>query len=117
MNFQDVNSLEEAEFVVLVTDEDRRYHRQAQRRLAVVLDERTIMAWKRKFSEDVQAEVEFYAAKRAERRAKRAKRRPRKAFINAQLAGLCTISDDDPRWDDLWIDSDDPTSEEEEDGE
>jgi hypothetical protein len=49
----------------------------------------------------VQAELEFYRSRRAERRAYRGDRRRRKAFINAQLAGPQTIDDDDPRWDDL----------------
>ena len=111
MNFDDVNSLEEAEFAApapcLVTDEDRRRHRQAQRRLTITEhDERAMAAWKREFPEDVQAEVQFYAAKRAERRAKRADRRRRKAFINAQLEGPCTISNDGPRWNDMWTGSD-----------
>jgi hypothetical protein len=40
-------------------------------------------AWRREFPEDVQAELEFYRSKRADRRR-------RKAFINAQLAGPTT---------------------------
>lgn len=119
MNFDDVNSLEEAEFVAgpprLITDEDRRRHRLVQRRLTIAeADERAIAAWKREFSDDVQAEIKFYAAKRANRSAKRADRHRRKAFIKAQMEGPCTISDDDPRWDDLWTRSDDTTSDGEE---
>ena len=57
-------------------------------------------------------EVEFYASKRAERRAYRADRPRRKAFIDAQIEGPCTIADDDPRWDDMWTDSDDDTTSE-----
>jgi hypothetical protein len=114
MNFPEMESLEEAQFLMpqpyLVTDEDRHRHRQVQRRLLITEhDERAMAAWRRKFPEDVQAELEFYRSKRAERRAYRADRRRRKAFINAQLAGPTTIADDDPRWDDLWTQSEDTT--------
>jgi hypothetical protein len=50
----------------------------------------------------------------AKRRAYRADRRRRKAFINAQLAGPQTIDDDDPRWDDLWTQSEDTSSDDDE---
>jgi hypothetical protein len=70
--------------------------------------------WRREFPQDVQAELEFYRSRRAERRAYRADRRWRKAFINAQLAGPQTIDDDDPRWDDLWTQSEDTSSDDDE---
>jgi hypothetical protein len=119
MNFPETESLEEAQFLApqphLVTDEDRHRHRQVQRRLLIAEhDERAMAAWRREFPQDVQAELEFYRSKRAERRAYRADRRRRKAFINAQLAGPQTIDDDDPRWDDLWTQSEDTSSDDDE---
>jgi hypothetical protein len=100
MNFPKMESLAEAEFLAtqpaLVTEEDCRRHRAVQRRLAIA--ERD----------------ECYAAKRAERRAARADCRRRKAFIMAQINGPQTIPDDDPRWDDMWTDSDKTTTNDEE---
>jgi hypothetical protein len=43
----------------------------------------------------------------------RAYQRRRKTFINAQLEAPSTISDDEPRWDDLWTEFDDTTSDKE----
>jgi hypothetical protein len=119
MNFPETKSLAEAEFLApqpaLVTKEDRRRHRVVQRRLAIAeRDERSMAEWRCLFPQDVQAEVEFYAMKRAERRAVRVDRRRRKAFIMAQINGPQTIPDDDPRWDDMWTDSDETTTDDEE---
>jgi hypothetical protein len=119
MNFPKMESLAEAEFLAtqpaLVTEEDCRRHRAVQRRLAIAeRDECSMAEWRRLFPQDVQAEVEFYAAKRAERRAARADCRRRKAFIMAQINGPQTIPDDDPRWDDMWTDSDKTTTNDEE---
>jgi hypothetical protein len=80
MNFLETESLEEAQFLApqpyLVTDKDRHRHRQVQRRLLIAEhDERAMTAWRREFPEDVQAELEFYWSKRAERRAYRVDRR------------------------------------------
>lgn len=52
MNFDDVSSLEEAKFVApashLVTEEDRRRHRQAKWRLTIAEhDERAMPEWRR----------------------------------------------------------------------
>jgi hypothetical protein len=115
MNFPETESLEEAQFLApqphLVTDEDRHRHRQVQRRLLIAEhDKRAMAAWRREFPQDVQAELEFYRSKRAERQAYRADRRRHKAFINAQLAGPMTIDDDDPRW----VCLEDPTSDDDE---
>jgi hypothetical protein len=86
-----------------------------QRRLAIAeRDERCMAEWRRLFPQDVQAEVKFYAAKRAERRVARADRRRCKAFIMAQIDGPQTIPDDDPRWDDMWTDSSETTTDDEE---
>ena len=119
MNFPETESLEEAQFLApqphLVTEEDRHLHREAQRRLLIAEhDERAMARWRREFPQDVQAELEFYRSRRAERRAYREDRRRRKAFINAQLAGPQTIDDDDPRWDDLWTQSEDTSSDDDE---
>jgi hypothetical protein len=70
--------------------------------------------WRREFPQDVQAELEFYRSRRAERRAYRADHRRRKAFINAQLAGPQAIDDDDPVWDDLWTQSEDTSFDDDE---
>jgi hypothetical protein len=119
MNFPKMESLAKVEFLApqpaLVTEEDRCRHRTVQRRLAIAeRDERSMAEWRRLFPRDVQAEVEFYVAKRAERRAARAGRRRRKAFIMAQIDGPQTIPDDDPRWDDMWTDSEETTTDDEE---
>jgi hypothetical protein len=119
MNFPEMESLAEAEFLALqpalVTEEDRRRHRAVQGRLAIAeRDERSMAEWWRLFPQDVQAEVEFYAAKRAERRAACADHRRRKAFIMAQIDDPQTIPDDNPRWDDMWTDSDETTTDDEE---
>jgi hypothetical protein len=119
MNFPETESLEEAQFLTpqphLVTEEDRHLHREAQRRLLIAEhDERAMAAWHREFPQDVQAELEFYRSRRAERWAYRADRRWCKAFINAQLAGPQTINDDDPRWDDLWTQPEDTSSDDDE---
>jgi hypothetical protein len=102
-NFPETESLAEAEFLApqpaLVTEEDRRHHRAVQRRLAIAeRDERSMAEGRRLFPQDVQAEVEFYAAKWAERRAARVDCRRRKTFIMAQIDGPQTIPDDGPRW-------------------
>jgi hypothetical protein len=88
MNFPEMESLAEAKFLApqpaLVTEEDRRRHRAVQRCLAITgRDERSMAEWRRLFPQDIQAEIEFYTAKRTERRAARADRRQRKAFIMA----------------------------------
>jgi hypothetical protein len=75
-----VQSLAEAEFLAppsrLITDEDRRRHRQAQRRLIIAEhDERLMEQWRESFPGDVLTEREFYAAKKEERRADRRRRR------------------------------------------
>ncbi|KAK1669998.1 hypothetical protein QYE76_058157 [Lolium multiflorum] len=55
MNFPDVESLEEAEFLApppcLVDDEDRRRHRQVQRRIAIAEhDEQLMRQWRAQFT-------------------------------------------------------------------
>jgi hypothetical protein len=119
MNFPETESLEEAQFLAaqprLVTEEDRWLHREAQRRLLIAEhDERAMARWCREFPRDVQAELVFYRSRRTERRAYRGDRRRCKAFINVQLAGPQTIDKDDPRWDDLWTQSEDTSSDDDE---
>jgi hypothetical protein len=68
MNFPDVESLEEAEFLTsplsLLTDADRVRHRQEQRRLAIAEhDERLVQQWCEEHPGDVQDEEAFYAVK------------------------------------------------------
>uniref|UniRef100_A0ACD5UDW8 Uncharacterized protein n=1 Tax=Avena sativa TaxID=4498 RepID=A0ACD5UDW8_AVESA len=74
MNFPEKEPLVEAEFLAptpaLITEEDHRRHRALQRRLAIAEhDENAMAEWRRQFPRDVHAEVNFYAARRAERRA------------------------------------------------
>ena len=52
-------------------------------------------------------EHEFGAQRRSEREVRRAWKR----FAEAQPAGPTTIDDEDPRWDELWTNTDDTTSE------
>jgi hypothetical protein len=77
-------------------------------------NERAMARWRAEFPQDVQAELEFYRSRRVERRAYRADHRWRKAFINVQLAGPQTIDDNDSRWDDLWTQSEDTSSDDDE---
>jgi hypothetical protein len=70
MNFPDVESLKEAEFLApppcLLTDDDRALHRQEQRRLAITeRDERLMQQWCEEHLSDVQDEEAFFTSKRA----------------------------------------------------
>ncbi|KAK1683432.1 hypothetical protein QYE76_044280 [Lolium multiflorum] len=97
MNFPDVESLEEAEFLApppcLVDDEDRRRHRQVQRRIAIAeRDEQLMRQWRAR-SPDA-----FFANLRAQRRSNRRHRRAVAAF---ELENSNTTwTENDPRWDD-----------------
>jgi hypothetical protein len=102
INFPDVESLEEAEFLApppcLVTDEDRRRHRQVQRRIAIAeRDEQLMRQWRAR-SPDA-----FFANLRAQRRSNRRHRRAVAAF---ELENSNTTwTENDPRWDDLWTET------------
>jgi hypothetical protein len=106
MNFLDVESLEEAEFLAppppLLTDADHARHRQEQRRLAIAeRDERLMQQGREEHPCDVQDEEAFYAAKREERRADRHRRRE---FAEQKLENPFspeTFDSDGPMWNDL----------------
>ncbi|KAK1631468.1 hypothetical protein QYE76_005783 [Lolium multiflorum] len=71
MNFPDVESLEEAEFLAptpcLIDDEDRR-HRQVQRRIAIAEhDEELMRQWRAQFPNDIDNTAAFFADLRAQR--------------------------------------------------
>jgi hypothetical protein len=76
MNFPGVESLEEAEFLVpascLVDEEDRRFHCQAQRRIAITeRDEELMRQWRVQFASDIDNTDTFFANLRAQRRSDR----------------------------------------------
>ncbi|KAK1610709.1 hypothetical protein QYE76_034382 [Lolium multiflorum] len=80
MNFLDVESLEEAEFLAptlcLVDDEDRRRHRQVQRRIAITEHD------------------------------EESNRRHRRAVAVFEIDNPNTTwADNDPRWDDIWTET------------
>jgi cytochrome c peroxidase len=108
MNFPDVESLEEAEFLApppcLVTDEDRRRHRQVQRRIAIAeRDEQLMRQWRAQFPNDVDNTDAFFANLRAQRRSNRRHRRAVAAF---ELENPNTTwTENDPRWDDIWTET------------
>ncbi|KAK1650937.1 hypothetical protein QYE76_014524 [Lolium multiflorum] len=108
MNFPDVESLEEAEFLAptpcLVDDEDRRRHRQVQRRIAIAEhDEELMRQWRAQFPNDVDNTDAFFADLRAHRRSNR---RHRRAVAVFELDNPNTTwADNDPRWDDIWTET------------
>ncbi|KAK1605604.1 hypothetical protein QYE76_029277 [Lolium multiflorum] len=108
MNFPDVESLEEAEFLAptpcLVDDEDRRRHRQVQRRIAIAEhDEELMRQWRAQFPNDVDNTAAFFADLRAQRRSNR---RHRRAVAVFELDNPNTTwADNDPRWDDIWTET------------
>ena len=122
MNFEEVQSLEEAQSYTDLppdrTDEERRRHRQIQRRIRIAEeDERAMEAWRQAFPEDAVLEEAFFARKRAERKAARAERKERhraiqtrRDFAIEQVVGVQTISWDDPRINDMYLSSPSATS-------
>ncbi|XP_051201980.1 AP2/ERF and B3 domain-containing transcription factor ARF14-like [Lolium perenne] len=73
LNFQDVESLEEAEFLVpaprLVSEEDSRRHRQVKPRIAIAEhDEELMRQWREQFHSNVDNTEAFFADLRAQRR-------------------------------------------------
>jgi hypothetical protein len=109
LNFLDVASLAEAEFLAppprLITDMDRRRHRHAQLRLVITeRDKRLMQQWHESFPGDVRNE-EFYAMKREERRTGR---RRRWEFAEQELENpnsTKNFDSDGPMWNDLWTET------------
>jgi hypothetical protein len=54
----------------------------------------------------MEAEENFYAVRKAQRKDERAKKRRKKAFDEAKLADPSMINDDDDRWLDLFYTTD-----------
>ena len=102
LNFPDCQDIAEAEFLAprpaLLTNEDRRRHRQVQRRIDTAKnDEELMRQWREDFLGDVTAELELYTNRREQRRADR--RRRREAAENANRDDWDT---DDSRWSDIF---------------
>ncbi|XP_048561109.1 AP2/ERF and B3 domain-containing protein Os05g0549800-like [Triticum urartu] len=120
MNFRDVFTREQAQSVAppsrLITDQDRAEHRRRRRCLLVAEeDERAMAEWRQRHPKDVAAEHAFWAKRTAKRRAERLERRRRKPLAISQCniieaGGVSIFGDNDLRWDDMWIDTSDNTS-------
>nr|XP_045090215.1 ethylene-responsive transcription factor 5-like [Aegilops tauschii subsp. strangulata] len=120
INFSDVRTREQAqEFAPpprLVTEGDRRVQRRRERRLLIAeADEHAIAVWRKRFPQDVVAENEFWAQRRAKQAARQAVKHARKALAEAQCElGPASIWDqDDPRWVDAFTSLDYTTEEDE----
>ncbi|XP_020187406.1 uncharacterized protein [Aegilops tauschii subsp. strangulata] len=124
MDFQDAWTCEQAQELAppprLVTDADRQEHRQQQRRLLIVeADERAMAEWRQRHPQDVANENAFWAERRTRWLAERADRRRRKALVISQceLRQASFFDDNDDRWEDVFLDTSDDTSEEEDNSE
>ncbi|KAK1610704.1 hypothetical protein QYE76_034377 [Lolium multiflorum] len=110
MNFPDVESLEE-EFLApapCLVDEDRRRHRQVQRRIAIAEhDEQLMRQWRAQFPNDVDNTDAFFADLRAQRMSNR-HHHPAVAEFELENPNT-TWTENDPRWDDI-LDGDNLTS-------
>ncbi|KAF7053580.1 hypothetical protein CFC21_061469, partial [Triticum aestivum] len=125
MNFQDVHTRQQAQDVAppprLITDQDRAEHARRQRRLLIAEeDERAMAEWRRRHPKDVADEQAYWAEQTAKRRAKRLDGRRRKALALSQCdivenGGQSIFSANDPRWDAMWLDTSDQTSEDDDD--
>ncbi|XP_051216292.1 uncharacterized protein [Lolium perenne] len=94
LNFNDCESLTEAEFLVGFNG----FVNAEQRRLTIAQeDERAMEAWAAAFPKDVLDERAFFAQKKAEHRAEKEGIHARKRFIEAQEAGMATIDKNDER--------------------
>ncbi|XP_020195775.1 uncharacterized protein [Aegilops tauschii subsp. strangulata] len=125
MNFHDVHTLQQALDVApppcLRTAQDRAYHAERQNRLLVAHEDERVMAeWRQRHPEDVTYEQAYWARRREEetqrRRAEWLDRRRRKALALSQCeivenGGQTTFASDDDRWEDMWLDTSDQTSE------
>ncbi|XP_044452205.1 uncharacterized protein [Triticum aestivum] len=120
MNFHDVYTREQTQAVAplprLTTDQDREEHHRQERCLLIAEeDERATEKWRRRHPEDVANENAFWAERTARRRVEWADRRRRKALAISQCdpvnaGGKSFFSSDDDRWDDVWLDTSDKTS-------
>ncbi|XP_020157442.1 uncharacterized protein [Aegilops tauschii subsp. strangulata] len=125
MNFHNVHMLQQALDVAppprLRTAQDRAYHSERQNRLLVAHEDEQVMAeWRQQHPEDVSYEEVYWARRREEetqrRRAERLDRRRRKALALSQCdvvenGGETIFASDDDRWEDMWLDTSDQTSE------
>ncbi|KAM3346443.1 hypothetical protein ACQJBY_020797 [Aegilops geniculata] len=127
MNFRDVYTREQVQVVAppprLIMDQDRAEHRRRQRRLLIAEeDERAMAEWRQRHPEDVANERAYWAERTARRRAERADRRRREALAISQCdiveaGGKSIFTSDDERWHDIWIDTSDNITEDEDDDE
>ena len=98
-------------------DQDRAEHRRWQRRLLVAQEDERVMAeWRRCHPEDVAGEQAYWAEQTAKCRTDRLDRRRRKALALSQCdvvenGGETIFTSDDDRWEDMWLDTLDQTSE------
>ncbi|CAM0955775.1 unnamed protein product [Alopecurus aequalis] len=95
--------------------QDARNARQMWMRLLIAArDERVVAEWRARHPDEAAADAEFWATREAERAEKRAKRAAdraeRRAAAEAQLHGVTTWDDNNPRWDDLGNDTSPKTS-------
>ncbi|KAF7059109.1 hypothetical protein CFC21_066056 [Triticum aestivum] len=125
MNFHDVHTLQQALDVAppprLRTAQDRAKHVERQNRLLVAHEDERVMAeWRQQHPEDVSYEQAYWARRREEemqrRRAERLDRRQRKTLALSQCdvvenGGETIFTSDDDRWEDMWLDTSDQTSE------
>jgi hypothetical protein len=108
LNFPDVESLEEAEFLApapcLVDDEDSCCHRQAQRRIAIAERDEELMHQSRaQFPSYIVDTEAFSVDLRAQGRADRRRRRD---IAERELVNPTTTwADDDDHWDDVWTET------------
>lgn len=114
MNFRDMQNVQEAEQrappPTLVTAEHRRRHQQRLHHLDIAAaDEHAMEQWRRRFPQDVRAEEEFYAQRKAERRAAQAERRAaraerhlRKEEAEAMVEAGVDIDTDSEVFNELW---------------
>ncbi|XBI85058.1 hypothetical protein VPH35_093258 [Triticum aestivum] len=125
MNFQDVYTLQQALDVApppcLIMAQDRAEHAERQRRVLVATEDERVMAeWRRRHPEDVADEQAYWAEQIAKRSADRLDRRRWKALALSQCeivenGGQSIFWDNDPRWDDMWLDISDQTSDDDSD--
>ncbi|KAI5011707.1 hypothetical protein ZWY2020_013844 [Hordeum vulgare] len=114
MNFTEMMTLEWAQHLAprsrVVIEEDCCRNRRRECRLSIPeMEEHAMAEWRRQFPQDVLDEHEFFAQRRAERRAGQAiyheDRRTRKeaALFHMEVNESSTWSSDDERWADAFI--------------
>ena len=119
MNFHDVYTREQTQAVAppprLITDLNCAEHRRQQRRLLIAEeDERAMAEWR------CRQRARLLGREDDKRRAKRADRRRQKGQAISQCdvieaGGESLFDSDDPRWEDIWLDTSDNTSEDDDD--